>query len=77
MLMNGDPTLMDPKEIATFTLNYFETIFSFNPSSLQDFKLVDTIIPKLVDDTMNLITTNIPSIAKSLLLFSFLMVTVL
>jgi hypothetical protein len=59
-LGDGDNLLTDPTLIANHVVNFYNNLFATN-HLLQDFSLVDEVIPELINDNVNALLTMIPN----------------
>jgi hypothetical protein len=55
-LGDGDNLLTDPTLIANHVVNFYNNLFATN-HLLQDFSLVDEVIPELINDNVNALFT--------------------
>jgi exonuclease III len=59
-LQDGANVLIDPVHISEHIVNYYKNLFSSN-IALQDFVLVDEVIPQLVSSDVNVVLSQLPS----------------
>ncbi|XP_058775611.1 uncharacterized protein LOC131649884 [Vicia villosa] len=60
-IRTNDGMLHDPDAMAAHAVNYFTNLFCFAGDQINDFSMVDEVIPDLVNADMNRFLTSIPS----------------